>query len=300
MAEDDDEDDDSQPRSSDQISKSHILEAIESDDLKSNVYEGGLKSWECSVDLAGVLTEDRQWLNGVEERGVHAIELGAGTALPTLSLFRRILELRSQTSQIPHRPPIIFTVADYNIDVLRLVTIPNMLLTWALQRQGRTPEDEQSGDLDVPPSLRDSFQKELSELGISIRAISGAWSPEFSSLLSTPSTAQTPQNTLILASETIYAPNSLAPFLDVLVSALRAGSGAVQGGSDVAIAQGPARARALVAAKRMYFGVGGGVDEFVRAFEAKTLGDGFVKEVKSVGGGVARVVLEVGLDKVDP
>lgn len=86
-------------------------------------------------------------------------------------------------------------------------------------------------------------------------------------------------NTLVLASETIYSPAALDGFADALVALL----GRVRLG------------KALVAAKRVYFGVGGGVDAFKEVCAAR---GAVVAEVENSGvemgsGGVRRCLLEV-------
>ena len=93
--------------------------------------------------------------------------------------------------------------------------------------------------------------------------------------------------TLFLASETIYSPSSIRPFTEVLLKALEKAAGA--GGF----------ATALVAAKRMYFGVGGGVDEFTKVSEE--LG-GITSIVWESGDtGVGRIILRVfGKDQSIP
>ena len=79
---------------------------------------------------------------------------------------------------------------------------------------------------------------------IAVTLISGPWSAsqDFTSLI--PASPKIPL--LILAAETIYSPTTLRSFTSALLAILRL------------VEQG----KALVAAKRMYFGVGGGVDEF--------------------------------------
>lgn len=34
-----------------------VIDQIEKSDLRSGVYEGGFKTWECSLDLAGLLLD---------------------------------------------------------------------------------------------------------------------------------------------------------------------------------------------------------------------------------------------------
>lgn len=100
----------------------------------------------------------------------------------------------------------------------------------------------------------------------------------------------------MLASETIYSPGSIAVFTETLLDllSLPPGSKSPALGSTANAAASPAAApRALVAAKRVYFGVGGGVDEFLTALSST---DGVAREVwatEGEGAGVGRVVIEV-------
>lgn len=79
---------------------------------------------------------------------------------------------------------------------------------------------------------------------------------------------------LVLGSETIYSPATTGLFTDVLLGALG------QGG------------RGLVAAKQIYFGVGGSVADFVAGVERRGgWGCRSVREEREVG--VGRCVVEV-------
>lgn len=69
---------------------------------------------------------------------------------------------------------------------------------------------------------------------------------------------------LVLAAETIYSPTSLEAFTTTLLAILRSVK----------------MAKAIVAAKRVYFGVGGSVDEFKGAVGD---GGGVVAEVENSG-----------------
>ena len=188
--------------------------------------------------------------------------------MPTLCLFQRILKE-------PHGR-VHITLADYNVDVLRLVTIPNMLLTWMMVTQTSTDANpwKLESDVEVAVELLANFMSDLNIRGIHLDAISGPWGQHFIDLIPQP---QTLAHRLILGSESIYSPGSLTDFLQVLRAAL-------QSSQD---------ARALIATKKFYFGVGGGVDEFVRKLEKLR---GTARSVRESGGeGVARVVLEVSL-----
>ena len=162
------------------------------------------------------------------------------------------------------------------------------------------------GELDniTPSLLQDTMLPTLVNARTSINFISGAWGPAFVDLVSPspPPTITTtlekaaaaaaaeaistkpkpkprPRPILILSSETIYSPLSLQPFVTTLLSLLQ-------------------RSRhhdsmALVAAKKIYFGVGGGVDNFMSLVREQ---GGLVEVLKDINdGGVGRVILKVTL-----
>ncbi|OJD23856.1 hypothetical protein ACJ73_04788 [Blastomyces percursus] len=356
-----------------------LISGLEKGDLKPTVYEGGLKTWECAIDLAKLVAAEEipSLLSDTAEGGsedADIIELGAGTALPSLAILHYLL-----SQPVPQSPPrriIRFVFADYNAAVLRLVTVPNILLTWQTcrhhlnhsqqqeQQQQQQPEgnvppdidhetnaenslnsnrwdggradDDEQPELDIETSLLSAFREDLYARGIRLSFISGAWSPEFvelalpDRLLSSPSpslssspTQPRGTNLLVLASETIYSPASLHAFSETLLALLRRGGGLgatctgtststsalpLEPGAGSAIvtnktSQPKYNSKALIAAKEVYFGVGGGVDEFLgvmrdvgrREGTAGEDGDGFsVKERAEIRNeGVGRLVLEV-------
>lgn len=167
-----------------------------------------------------------------------------------------------------------FTLSDYNIDVLRLVTIPNLLLSWAyltiLETTG-VPWNMES-DLDITSDLLESFVRDLQKRRIAVDGISGAWGRPFADAVGS---ICKPERRLVLASETIYSPASLASFTEVAMASL----------------EGAQEATALVAAKRVYFGVGGGVDEFLSELEGR--GGRATQVAEETTAGVSRVILEV-------
>ncbi|KAJ5563669.1 hypothetical protein N7535_008833 [Penicillium sp. DV-2018c] len=244
-----------------------LISGIEKGDITPNFYEGGFKTWECALDLAK-LALDEEILNENPDSpvDVHIIELGAGTAVPSLTLFARLL------SQV--KP-----------DVLRLVTLPNLLLTWHNARSQSTESanpsaPDQEEEMDITPELVQEFVNDLAQRGIFIEFISGAWSPEFVDLVF--SSSDSGRKTLVLASETIYSPASLMAFSETLLALLRRSNTA------------SARSRALVAAKKVYFGVGGGVDEFLAVLGQLCANELDVQHKLNVQSeGVGRVVLEV-------
>ncbi|KAH8433649.1 protein-histidine N-methyltransferase [Aspergillus melleus] len=266
-----------------------LIAGLEKGDIKPQFYEGGFKTWECALDLAKlVISDDRLSATaGETSEDRHIIELGAGTAVPSLALFAQLL---SDSNPSDSQRQWNFTFADYNSAVLRLVTLPNLLLTWnhIVKSQGppsvetTSPEEqpEEEEELDITPELIESFQNDLASRGITIEFISGAWSPAFVDLvLSSPGKANS--RTLILASETIYSPASLGAFSETLLALLRA-------------VEGNKQSRALIAAKKVYFGVGGGVDEFLEVLKSVGGGEMEVTEQLNIESeGVGRVVLEI-------
>ncbi|TQB74849.1 hypothetical protein MPDQ_004080 [Monascus purpureus] len=275
----------------DSVGQDHgeLIAGLEEGDLKPNFYEGGFKTWECALDLAKLVVDEdfggvtattsEEDANGGPE-DFHIIELGAGTAVPSLALFA---ELLSQ----PH--------PDYNDDVLHLVTLPNLLLTWknSISSQeaseasttGHHPEthpQKQEDELDITAELVESFQRDLADRDIVVNFISGAWSSAFVDLV-LPSTNRGKKfQTLILASETIYSPSSLGAFSETLLELLHRSTTAKN------------TSRALVAAKKVYFGVGGGVDEFLSVLK-DVGGDRLdIQEKRDIKmEGVGRLILEI-------
>ncbi|KAF2017891.1 hypothetical protein BU24DRAFT_420946 [Aaosphaeria arxii CBS 175.79] len=234
---------------------SSTIAGLDASDVQTNVYEGGYKTWECSLDLISYLLDrgPRKDLDDMA-RVNHVIEMGCGTALPSLLLFQ--YAIKNQLSMN-------FTLTDYNFDVLRLVTVPNLLLTWA-STLGRTDapfsetypnplaeedrskhgDDEDHGDLEIAPEIVEAFKQRLAETGITMTLVSGSWTPTEHLLDLIPSAPEL--NTFILGSETIYSPEALTAFTESIVGLMKR----VKSG------------KTIVAAKRVYFGVGGSVDGF--------------------------------------
>ena len=174
---------------------------------------------------------------------------------------------------------IYLSVADYNLSVLESATLPNILLTWYFAQSLAVLEP--AGDLEITAELLSRFVKDLSDRAIYIRCISGAWSEAFTDLLEPfqDFQRQSQLDTIFLGSETIYSPDSIHAFTQVLLKALKSAE------------ETHGRGRALVAAKRIYFGVGGGVDEFLKV--VSELGGKGTTAWEAKEGGVGRVILEV-------
>jgi len=244
------------------------LADLEGSDIRTNVYEGGFKTWECSLDLASLLL-DRGPRKDIDElcRVDSVVELGAGSAMPSLVLFQHALQ---------NDYPITFTLADYNASVLRLVTLPNLLLTFARFKSDPAISGIGSDDLEVTADLTQLFLATLQEKGISLNFISGPWSAQLASLI--PNSAPE-MGTVILAAETIYSPRSTHDFVELIILILRRVK----------------MAKAMVAAKRIYFGVGGSVDSLKEACAVK---GAVAYEIENSGvsgmdAGVGRALVEV-------
>ncbi|CAH6720336.1 histidine protein methyltransferase 1 [[Candida] jaroonii] len=199
---------------------SNILITNESD-LNKNSYEGGFKSWECSYDLIDHLDVDYEFFN----KNQSILEIGSGTSLPSCHIFREKLSLNNKQS-------LNLVLSDFNYDVLRLVTVPNLIINWYT-----TKYDEEI--ITLSDELVGEFLSCLQEHNINLSFISGSWGKEFLSLSST-------DFNLILTSETIYSLDSMPILADMLITL---------SSND--------QTKCIVAAKDYYFGVGGSVIEFI-------------------------------------
>ncbi|RFN49103.1 hypothetical protein FIE12Z_6645 [Fusarium flagelliforme] len=250
-------------------------EGLGSHDVKTGVYEGGFKSWESSVDLVKVLASNKA-ISTLEQKAFRVIELGCGTALPSLAVFHWAMTSKTD------RKPLSLIMADYNPSVLQLVTLPNFILSWALNNTQLPALQEAfsiEGEVELGPDVLAAFQKFLEESQITLSFVSGAWSQEFVDLLYTlPSGNGQPVSTLLLGAETIYSPFALQAFLETLFLVLERERDTE--GSE---------AGAYVGAKRMYFGVGGSLDDFVDKARQK---GAKVEQLREESEGVRRGVVQ--------
>ena len=197
-------------------------------------------------------------------------------------MFQWAMALESSATQ-----PFTFILADYNPSVLQLVTMPNFLLAWALHHQHRHPALRDAfsleGELELGPDVVQAFQTYLVERNINLTFLSGGWSPEFVQLLydHLPVTAShesgPPPVSLLLGAETIYSPFALQAFNETVFAVLEREQDALG-----------AQAAAFVAAKRLYFGVGGSLDDFIEQAQAK---GGHITKLREETEGVARGVV---------
>jgi protein-histidine N-methyltransferase len=153
------------------------------------------------------------------------------------------------------------------------------------------------GELPITPELKAAFLLSLQELNITVRFFSGSWNT-FNSL----ETIGRGGYDILLTSETIYQNESLQPLITLMRTACTrhsetpienlvasqlkihedSGAKTVEGGDPERLC--------LVAAKVLYFGVGGGVSDFLRAVEATKARVETVLERKE---GVGRKVMRV-------
>lgn len=182
--------------------------------------------------------------------------MGCGTALPSLALFSWAAAARSTQETFP----LSLVLADYNPSVLYLVTLPNFLLAWAFLHKDETQALQESlspeGELELTPDVLEAFENFLRSANISLSFVSGGWSPCLVDLLYDdvlPPNHSPDTRTLLLGAETIYSPFALQAFADTLVHIFQKESKEHLTSQKVA----------LVAAKRLYFGVGGSLDDFV-------------------------------------
>jgi protein-histidine N-methyltransferase len=177
-------------------------------------------------------------------------------------------------------------VADYNPTVLQLVTLPNFILAWALQHRDTNPALRDAfsleGELELTPHVIAAFQSYLIAANITLSFVSGGWSAAFVDLLyrldRQPNIEGSSAGTLLLGAETIYSPFALQAFTDTVFAIFGREE------RDLAVA--------LVAAKRMYFGVGGSLDDFIE--KARALG-ATVAQLREEAEGVRRGVVRCEL-----
>lgn len=182
--------------------------------------------------------------------------------------------------------PLTFILADYNPSVIQLVTLPNFLLAWALHFRHRHPALRDAfsleGELELSPEVLQAFQTHLFEQKITLSFLSGAWSSEFVLLLYEATSAASDTSTsspvtLVLGAETIYSPLALQAFAETVFAVLS------RERTDLG-----ADAEALVAAKKLYFGVGGSLDDFIHNAQAR---GGHVTQLREETEGVRRGVV---------
>lgn len=226
----------------------HTALSEKNTDLIPGVYEGGLKVWECSLDLCRFLAHVIDETMSIESHFQHvtaavkrsigeggsALELGCGHGLPACLLLRE--SVRRHTDSV-----VVFS--DFNDFVLLDVTIPNALLNVCglYQQQG----DDSVVDDGSQVLLKKSIFAGGDWMGLSHKlSISEVLLPV------SPSEQRVVHERfdVILASETTYTSESCQDTAYLMMKHLKV---------DIGVG--------LVATKRFYFGVGGGADAFSQA-----------------------------------
>ncbi|KAH7918658.1 hypothetical protein BV22DRAFT_1041576 [Leucogyrophana mollusca] len=303
-------------------------------DLVPFVYEGGLKTWECALDLVRYL-DSTSALDPVQphaeskskskKKSRRILEIGCGTAVPSLYLLHKIFaktetETETETETDIH-------LQDYNASVLELVTLPNVLLTWYLSPASASyrtsasssseptsspptsppapSEPDSDSELAITPALLAAFQASLRAHNTHLRFFTGSWDAFGRALglqgggdacelgISDRACELGLPYDLVLTSETVYRAECLPGLVRLMRGACRGVGGASSGGAassagGASSGEGVASSNAgeasgseggagngddpppylcLVAAKVVYFGVGGGVAEFVKCVE---------------------------------
>ena len=152
------------------------------------------------------------------------------------------------------------------------------------------------GELPITPELKTAFLSSLVALNVTIRFFSGSWNT-----FNLASTIGSDCYNVILTSETIYQMDSLESLVDLMQAACIGKTEESLNGllSSLNISEKSAEEdifgascpyQCLVAAKVLYFGVGGGVLEFLKWVERRR---GHAMTVQERKVGVGRKVIRV-------
>jgi hypothetical protein len=238
-------------------------------DIIPGKYEGGLKVWECSIDLCNFLSEcihhihrcndGKNDKNGVIIKAIYnvlyqggsIVELGCGHALPGCLMLKEIVNVMQRGNQSnrtnvnnknkdePSLPFALFT--DYNSFVLRDVTLPNIILNCI--NENIINEDDEV-QIKLLESITQLIAGDWMELSTHLQQ------QKYDFTTSTTSSMQRNKSRfdLILASETTYTLSASKDTAYWLYHHLKYDTGI-----------------GLVSMKRYYFGVGGSTDVFKEA-----------------------------------
>ena len=223
-------------------------------DLIPGFYEGGLKVWECSIDLCNHLLHlhhtNHADLHLAMGQGGKIMELGCGHGLPACLLVKLLQNkiqnanghVNGHVNSTDDPSNVDFTVVftDYNGFVLRDVTLPNILLNC---NPSFIPHLQDcctliAGDWhDLSKTLQNGGREHEHERE------HGPLKSKHSNVIGVPEKYH-----MILSAETTYTLQSAEDTASLLLRHLE-----------------PLTGIGLVATKRYYFGVGGGSDAFTEA-----------------------------------
>ncbi|GAB5589891.1 hypothetical protein Unana1_04791 [Umbelopsis nana] len=94
------------------VDQTPMIEMAGNTDLIKGIYEGGFKTWECSIDLVEFMHTKMADSDVCNKK---ILELGCGSALPGIYLL-----MRHESNMVDFQ--------DYNEQVLQFITIPNIIL----------------------------------------------------------------------------------------------------------------------------------------------------------------------------
>lgn len=178
--------------------------------------------------------------------------------------------------------PTVVDLCDYNEQVLSLVVYPNLLLAWYFSVGPGANQPVEAGELELDDALLAQFDDALRAKQIQLRFFSGGWD----TLSITDD--QVPPADVLLTSETVYAVPRLPSLCDVLQ---QASWPTLLDAPNAGLA--PRTTLCLVAAKVLYFGVGGGTQAFHIQLARHR---GWSIPCRQITTGVGRVVLRVGFE----
>ena len=229
----------------------------EETDLQPSVYEGGMKVWECSLDLVRYLAAAQQDDSIIPGAATTVLELGCGHGLPSCFLLGEYLRRQQQNinNETDNKSSPRFFLTDFNDFVLRDATLSNLVLNAATAILPVDGDDDEAstiqkwsrhvrlghGDwLNVSQQLLSKRDDSSHELG--------------SHHHNTPNDANVPSTfDVILAAETVYSDQAAHETAQLLERHLQPHTGV-----------------GLVATKRYYFGVGGGSDALRRSLRSSS------------------------------
>ena len=258
------EDDDSDSSSSSSDDEDDEDEERYNTDLIDGIYEGGLKTWEGSLDLVGFIDKCLDGSGDIEKNGKNGdgdngnknceekamemvrqliasppksiLELGCGSALPTIYLLRRFLKNKNKNknkkeNEGDEKMPK-FTAIDYNDTVLSNSTWPNIFLNCFVDYE------KNGGDAETIKSLVTCLAGDWNGLNVGVGSCGG--DDVVNTSIRTDSRVGANCFDIVMASETCYTPKATWDTVRISASAIEARGGI-----------------AIILTKRFYFGVSG-------------------------------------------
>lgn len=228
------------------------------EDLRKGIYEGGLKSWECSNDLIKYINNT---IKDIDKYN-NIIDLGCGTSIPSIFIFIKLIKLNKIKDKT-------IILSDYNYNVLRLTTIPNFLINYYLnclseielinlqKKFNNHNGNIRNFEIDLTDNLINNFLNFLKINNIKFKLISGNWNLNFLNIIKNSindnnnNLNNNLNKILCISSETIYS-NDIIPILSILIVNI------------LKLNDNNTGNKVLVGCKDYYFGVGGSLLEFTK------------------------------------